>query len=352
MTQQDNGHYTTFPESRGTMSNNLLSVTNLNTAFRTAEGELSAVRGISFSVDKGETLCIVGESGCGKSITSLSIMGLLPSNGIIKEGSIEFRDRDLTKLSKEELRKVRGKEISMIFQEPMTALNPVLTIGYQLREPLMLHQKISKREATVKGIDLLKQVGIPYPEKRMNQYPHELSGGMRQRVMIAIALACHPQLLIADEPTTALDVTIQAQILDLIQNLKDQFNMGVIMVTHDMGVVAEVADKVMVMYAGEKVEEGDVESIFNNPQHPYTQGLLRSVPDVDDPSFELEAIPGSLPNLNEQIDGCRFHPRCPFATDRCKVESPQEYELHGTHRVKCWLQEVKHDANTRETVTT
>jgi oligopeptide/dipeptide ABC transporter ATP-binding protein len=334
------------------MSNELLSVSNLNTAFRTADGELSAVRGISFSVDKGETLCIVGESGCGKSITSLSLMGLLPSNGYIKDGSIDFAGRDLTKLSKEELRKVRGKDISMIFQEPMTALNPVLTIGYQLREPLMLHKKISKREAHKQGIDLLKQVGIPYPEKRMNQYSHELSGGMRQRVMIAIALACRPQLLIADEPTTALDVTIQAQILDLIQDLKDDLNMGVIMVTHDMGVVAEVADKVMVMYAGEKVEEGDVESIFNSPQHPYTQGLLRSVPDVDDPTFELEAIPGSLPNLNEKISGCRFHPRCPFAMDCCKTDSPKEYDVNGTHRVKCWLQEVQEDGSAREKIAT
>jgi oligopeptide/dipeptide ABC transporter ATP-binding protein len=186
----------------------------------------------------------------------------------------------------------------------------------------------------------------------MKQYPHELSGGMRQRVMIAISLACHPQLLIADEPTTALDVTIQAQILDLIQDLKDDLGMGVIMVTHDMGVVAEVADRVMVMYAGEKVEEGDVESIFENPQHPYTKGLLQSVPNVDDPSFELEAIPGSLPNLNEKIDGCRFHPRCPFATDRCKQESPKEYELHSSHNVKCWLQEVDENADNRETVAT
>jgi oligopeptide/dipeptide ABC transporter ATP-binding protein len=334
------------------MANDLLSVKNLNTAFRTADGELSAVRGISFSVNKGETLCIVGESGCGKSITSLSIMGLLPSNGMIKDGSIEFGDKDLTKLSSEELRRIRGKDISMIFQEPMTALNPVLTIGYQLREPLILHQRLSKREATKKGIELLEQVGIPYPEKRMKQYPHELSGGMRQRVMIAISLACHPQLLIADEPTTALDVTIQAQILDLIQDLKDDLGMGVIMVTHDMGVVAEVADRVMVMYAGEKVEEGDVESIFENPQHPYTKGLLQSVPNVDDPSFELEAIPGSLPNLNEKIDGCRFHPRCPFATDRCKQESPKEYELHSSHNVKCWLQEVDENADNRETVAT
>jgi oligopeptide/dipeptide ABC transporter ATP-binding protein len=332
------------------MTTDLLSVKNLVTAFRTSDGELSAVRGVSFSVKKGETLCIVGESGCGKSITSLSIMGLLPSNGYIKAGNIDFEGRDLAKLSQEKLRSVRGKDISMIFQEPMTALNPVLTIGYQLREPLMLHHRLSKSKAHNEGIELLKQVGIPYPEKRMKQYSHELSGGMRQRVMIAISLACHPRLLIADEPTTALDVTIQAQILDLIQDLKDKLGMGVIMVTHDMGVVADVADRVMVMYAGEKVEEGSVESIFNSPKHPYTRGLLNSVPNIDEPDFELEAIPGSLPNLNEDISGCRFHPRCPFATDRCAVEEPKEFEVGEGHKVKCWLQEVEEDANNRQSI--
>jgi len=321
------------------MTTELLSVKNLVTSFRTADGEVSAVRDVSFSVNKSETLCIVGESGCGKSITSLSIMGLLPSNGLIKSGSIHLEGTDLTKLSSDELRKIRGNKMSMIFQEPMTALNPVLTIGYQLREPLMIHQKLSKQEATLQGIELLKQVGIPYPEKRINQYPHELSGGMRQRVMIAISLACTPGLLIADEPTTALDVTIQAQILDLIQDLKDQLGMGVVMVTHDMGVVAEIADKVMVMYAGEKIEEGPVDEIFNYPSHPYTRGLLSSVPNVDDPDFELEAIPGSMPSLNEQISGCRFHPRCEYALERCKVEAPKEYALKNGHNVKCWLSE-------------
>jgi len=321
------------------MTTELLSVKNLVTSFRTADGEVSAVRDVSFSVNKSETLCIVGESGCGKSITSLSIMGLLPSNGSIKSGSIHLEGTDLTKLSSDELRKIRGNKMSMIFQEPMTALNPVLTIGYQLREPLMIHQKLSKQEANHQGIELLKQVGIPYPEKRINQYPHELSGGMRQRVMIAISLACTPGLLIADEPTTALDVTIQAQILDLIQDLKDQLGMGVVMVTHDMGVVAEIADKVMVMYAGEKIEEGPVNEIFNHPSHPYTRGLLNSVPNVDDPDFELEAIPGSMPSLNEQISGCRFHPRCEYALERCKVEAPKEYALKNGHNVKCWLSE-------------
>lgn len=321
------------------MSTELLSVNNLVTTFRTADGEIPAVRNVSFSVNKSETLCIVGESGCGKSITSLSIMGLLPSNGSIKSGSIQLEGTDLTKLTTDELRKIRGNKISMIFQEPMTALNPVITIGYQLREPLMIHQKLSKQEVNQKGIELLKQVGIPYPEKRMTQYPHELSGGMRQRVMIAISLACTPGLLIADEPTTALDVTIQSQILDLIHELQDELGMGVIMVTHDMGVVAEIADKVMVMYAGEKIEEGPVEEIFNHPSHPYTRGLLSSVPNVDDPDFELKAIPGSTPSLNEQITGCRFHPRCEHALARCKVEVPKEFTIKDGHTVKCWLSE-------------
>jgi oligopeptide/dipeptide ABC transporter ATP-binding protein len=331
------------------MTQELLKVENLVTTFNTADGKLSAVRGVSFSVDKGETLCIVGESGCGKSITSLSIMGLLPSNGNISEGSIKFEGREITKLSKEELRKLRGNQMSMIFQEPMTALNPTFTVGFQLREPLIIHQNLSKKEATLKGIELLNQVGIPYPEKRMDQYPHELSGGMRQRVMIAIALACSPSLLIADEPTTALDVTIQAQILDLLDDLKTKLGMGVVMVTHDMGVVAEVADRVMVMYAGEKIEEGDVESIFNNPQHPYTKGLLQSVPNVDDKDHVLNPIPGTLPNLNEKLTGCRFHPRCEFATEKCKVHSPESFNVTESHNVRCWLQEVEQDEHVAAT---
>lgn len=317
----------------------LLEVKNLVTSFRTSEGSLQAVKDVSFHVDKGETLCIVGESGCGKSITSLSIMRLLASNGVIESGEVLLDNEPLQKLSDEQMRKLRGNKISMIFQEPMTALNPVLTIGYQLREPLLLHHKISKAEASKQGIELLRQVGIPNPEKRLNQYPHELSGGMRQRVMIAMALACHPSLLIADEPTTALDVTIQAQILDLINDLKEKLNMGVLMITHDMGVVAEVANRVMVMYAGKKIEEGPVEEIFNNPQHPYTVGLLNSVPNVDDPDFELEPIPGNMPGLNEQISGCRFHPRCKFAMDKCKVEAPPEFTVSDGHCTNCWLAE-------------
>lgn len=321
------------------MGETLLEVKNIVTEFRTADGQLPAVRDVSFSLKKGETLCIVGESGCGKSITSLSVIGLLPSNGKITSGEILYEGSPIHNLPQDKLRKIRGNKISMIFQEPMTALNPVLTIGYQIREPLMIHHGLSKSEATKQGIELLKQVGIPYPEKRMNQYPHELSGGMRQRVMIAIALSCNPGLLIADEPTTALDVTIQAQILDLIKDLKEKYNMGVMMITHDMGVVAEVADRVMVMYAGKKVEEGAVEEIFNNPKHPYTIGLLNSVPNVDDPDFELESIPGSLPSLNEKIDGCRFHTRCQFATDRCRSEEPKVFEVSDSHQVSCWLTE-------------
>ncbi|KMM36820.1 ABC transporter ATP-binding protein [Guptibacillus hwajinpoensis] len=322
--------------------NQLLEVNDLVTSFRTAEGKLSAVRGVSFSVDKGETLCIVGESGCGKSITTLSVMGLLPSNGEISRGSIQFSGEELTTKNEEELRKLRGNEISMIFQEPMTALNPVFTIGYQLREPLMIHKRLSKREATQKAITLLDQVGIPHPVSKLKQFPHELSGGMRQRVMIAMALACNPSLLIADEPTTALDVTIQAQILDLIDDLKADLGMGVVMVTHDMGVVAEVADRVMVMYAGEVVEVGTVTEIFEAPKHPYTRGLLASVPNIDDPDHSMEAIPGSLPNLSEEIQGCRFHPRCPFAMDKCMEMEPPLFELSSEHQSKCWLQEVKH----------
>ncbi|MEN0664418.1 ABC transporter ATP-binding protein [Caldifermentibacillus hisashii] len=321
--------------------NHLLQVENLKVEFRTAKGPVTAVRSISFHVDKGETLCIVGESGCGKSITSLSIMGLLPQNGNIVEGSIKLENDKLVGLTDEQLQSYRGNKISMIFQEPMTALNPVFTIGYQLQEPLLIHKKISKKEAKQASIELLRKVGIPNPEEKINQYPHQLSGGMRQRVMIAMALACEPLLLIADEPTTALDVTIQAQILDLIEELKEQMGMGVIFVTHDMGVVAEIADRVMVMYAGEVVEMSDAQTIFANPKHPYTQGLLAAVPDVEADAHELNVIPGSMPNLDEKIEGCRFHPRCPFATDICRQKNPPTFKISENQEVKCWLQEAK-----------
>ncbi|WP_026692244.1 ABC transporter ATP-binding protein [Peribacillus kribbensis] len=324
------------------MEKTILEVEDLVTTFKTAGGEVSAVRGISFSLKKGETLCIVGESGCGKSITALSIMGLLAANAKSR-GNVHFNGKNLLELKQDEMRKIRGNDISMIFQEPMTALNPTFTIGFQLCEPLLIHRNLSKKAARQKGIDLLKQVGIPMPEKRMKQYPHELSGGMRQRVMIAIALACSPKLLIADEPTTALDVTIQAQILDLLNDLKEEFETSVIMITHDMGVVAEVADRVIVMYAGEVIEEGSVEELFNDPQHPYTRGLLASVPNVDDPEFKLNPIPGTLPNLNEEIRGCRFHPRCPFAMEKCVQASPVQTNRKQNHSVRCWLQEAEAD---------
>ncbi len=318
------------------MTEELLNIQDLAIEFRTAEGFLSAVHNLSFSLNKGETVCIVGESGCGKSISSLAIMGLLPSNGRISKGSIVFDGQKLNELKPDQMRKIRGNKISMIFQEPMTALNPVFTIGFQIREPLMIHQGMSKKEANQRGIELLSQVGLSLPAERMKQYPHELSGGMRQRIMIAMALACHPQILIADEPTTALDVTIQAQILDLINDLKERLDTGVVMITHDMGVVAETADRVVVMYAGEIVEDGTVEEVFNNPQHPYTKGLLASVPTVDGEMKELQAIPGSMPNINEKIEGCRFHPRCPYAMDVCRSEKPQVFSDTG-HRTRCWL---------------
>lgn len=327
----------------------LLQVTDLETTFHNPKKDLVAVRNISFSVNSGETLCIVGESGCGKSLTSLSIMGLLPTKGKVTKGSILLKDEELTTKSEEQMERIRGNKVSMIFQEPMTALNPVLTIGFQLRESLLIHRKMSKKQATEKSIEMLVKVGIPSPEERLKQYPHELSGGMRQRVMIAIALACEPDLLIADEPTTALDVTIQSQILDLIDELQQEMGMGVVFVTHDMGVVAEIADRVMVMYAGGVVETADVDAIFENPQHPYTKGLLHSVPDVDNPSQELKIIEGSMPSLDDEITGCRFHPRCPFAMEKCKQQEPPTFSLNSTHESKCWLQEVTESE--RNTVT-
>ncbi|MFD1848693.1 ABC transporter ATP-binding protein [Oceanobacillus bengalensis] len=325
----------------------LLQVENLVIGFRTAKGTSQAVRDVSFSLEEGETLCIVGESGSGKSITSLSLLGLLPENGDIAKGSIRFKGEELVGKKEEALRKLRGNKISMIFQEPMTALNPVFTIGYQLQEPLIIHQNLSKQEARKRSMALLAEVGIPNPKEKLDQYPHELSGGMRQRVMIAMALACEPSLLIADEPTTALDVTIQAQILDLIDDLKEQLGMGVVFVTHDMGVVAEIADKVMVMYAGEVVETGDVKTIFEDPQHPYTKGLLAAVPNVDDETQELSIIPGSMPSVDDEIEGCRFHPRCPFAMDICKQKKPPVMNVSENHSSRCWLQEVNnHDKST------
>lgn len=324
------------------MSQDVLAVDELEVQFSMGSNHFLAVRGISYHIKRGETVCIVGESGSGKSVSSLAVMGLLPKNGSVSKGTVQFNGRELTSLNKEAMRKIRGNEISMIFQEPMTALNPVFTIGYQLREPLRLHKKLKKQAATKAAINLLEKVGISQPEKRMKQYPHELSGGMRQRVMIAMALACEPKLLIADEPTTALDVTIQSQILDLINDLKKDFNTSVLMITHDMGVVAEIADRVMVMYSGEIVEEGDVRTLFNHPEHPYTKGLLASVPSIDDEDKELTAIQGSPPNLKDQILGCHFHNRCPFAVAKCAEKHPGFFGT-SEHKVRCWLKERDHD---------
>jgi len=319
----------------------LLDVQNLRTHFYTRDGIVRAVDGVSFSVDPGETLAIVGESGCGKSVTSLSILRLIASPpGRIVEGSIRFEGRELLALSEAEMRDVRGNRISMVFQEPMTSLNPVLTIGHQIAETLTLHRGLSRRDALARAVDMLRLVNIPEPERRVAQYPHQLSGGMRQRVMIAMALACDPRLLIADEPTTALDVTIQAQILDLMRRLKEKTGAAIVLITHDLGVVAEMAQRVVVMYAGRKVEEAPVEALFEKPRHPYTRGLLNSIPRLGEAEVKerkrLAEIPGVVPSLREAIPGCIFAPRCTYATERCRHEYPPlEHKADG-HAVACW----------------
>ena len=307
----------------------ILEVKNLCTSFFTEAGEVKAIDDVSFSVYKGKTLGIVGESGCGKSVTSLSIMRLIPQPpGKIVSGQILYRGQDLTQLSPAEMRAIRGNEISMIFQEPMTSLNPVFTIGDQVCEAISLHQDLSRKEVRNKAVEMLKLVGISSPESRLEEYPHQLSGEMRQRVMIAMALSCNPQVLIADEPTTALDVTIQAQILDLLRDLQQKVGMGLILITHDLGVVAEVADEVVVMYAGRVVEQGSVKEIFASPQMPYTRGLLNSIPTLSqDPTGKvkksrLEAIPGIVPNLLHLPRGCRFQERCSYVMEQCRQEEP------------------------------
>jgi len=319
----------------------LLSVQNLQTHFNTRDGVVRAVDGVSFDVAPGETLAIVGESGCGKSVTSMSILRLLPMPPArIVGGRIEFEGSNLLDLPEPEMRKIRGNAIAMIFQEPMTSLNPVLTIGRQIAEALVLHRGMSQGEATARAIELLRKVHIPEAEGRVKQYPHELSGGMRQRVMIAMALACGPRLLIADEPTTALDVTIQAQILELMRELRDDTGASIILITHDLGVVAEIAHRVVVMYAGRKVEEAPVEELFARPKHPYTRGLLGSMPHLGD-SVEhtgkrLVEIPGMVPSLKEAVAGCLFAPRCPNASEKCRVDVPP-LESHGPgHWAACW----------------
>ena len=317
----------------------ILEIENLQTHFRTPDGINRAVDGVSFHVEAGETLAVVGESGCGKSVTAMSILRLIPEPPGKIAGAIRFNGKNLLDLSEVEMRSIRGNEISMIFQEPMTSLNPVLTVGRQIGETLRLHQGMSARQAEDRAIDMLKLVGIPEPERRVREYPHQLSGGMRQRVMIAIALACNPKLLIADEPTTALDVTIQAQILDLMRDLKHRVGAAIVLITHDLGVVAEVAERVVVMYAGRKVEEAKVGPLFRTPRHPYTQGLLGSVPKLGSSlagtETRLQEIPGLVPSLKQKLQGCVFASRCNYATDLCRSVAPGLEEKAPGHIVAC-----------------
>ena len=314
----------------------LLAVKDLKTYFFTEDGIVKAVDGVDFEVYQGETLGIVGESACGKSVTAFSIMRLLDYPGKTVGGEVIFKGENLLKKTEDEMRRIRGKEIAMIFQEPMTALNPVLTVGFQISEALMTHFKIGKKEALKKSIELLKKVGIPIPEQRVNEYPHQLSGGMRQRAMIAMAMSCDPSLLIADEPTTALDVTIQAQILDLMRSLLQEFNGSLIMITHDLGVIAEIADRIAVMYAGKVVEYADKKTIFHSPLHPYTFGLLTSIPRLDVEMKKLNVIPGTVPNPLHFPTGCKFNPRCRFTTNKCREEEPPLIKIEEGHLVRCW----------------
>ncbi|UFJ42610.1 ABC transporter ATP-binding protein [Brevibacillus humidisoli] len=315
----------------------LLQVSNLRTIFKTEAGIVPSVNDVTFSIAKGEILAIVGESGCGKSVTSLSIMGLVSSPGEVTEGEILFDGTNLLRLRKREMRKLRGRRLSMIFQEPMSSLNPVFSIGSQLGEVFRLHQRLDKRQARLRSIEMLAQVGIAHPESVVDSFPHQLSGGMRQRVMIAMALACNPDLLIADEPTTALDVTIQAQILHLLKQQNSQTATSMILITHDLGVVAEMAHRVLVMYAGEVVEEASVYQLFANPRHPYTKGLLSSLPRLDEQRDQLDAIPGTVPHPLAMPQGCTFHPRCPLAAKSCREQKPELTDAAPAHRVRCFF---------------
>lgn len=322
--------------------NEILRINELKTYFYGMRGVAKAVDGVSFNILRGETLGVVGESGCGKSVTALSILRLVPAPmGRIVGGEILFDGKNLLDLPETEMRRIRGNDISMIFQEPMTSLNPVYTVGDQIAEAITLHQNMARKEAWEKSIDLLKMVGIPSPERRVYDYPHQMSGGMRQRVMIAMALSCRPKLLIADEPTTALDVTIQAQILDIMIDLKQRLEMSIILITHNLGIIAGIAQRVVVMYAGRIVEEGQVKQIFNHPLHPYTQGLLQSVPRIDvnyhRESDRLREIPGVVPSLLRLPPGCAFVPRCPKRADPCAREKPPMVLLEEHHSVSCWL---------------
>ena len=321
------------------MEDLLLQVKDLKTYFYTDDGIVKAVDGIDFTIKKGETLGMVGESGCGKSVSALSLLQLVQDPpGKIINGEIWFKGEDLLKKKPEQMRKIRGNDISMIFQEPMTSLNPVYTIGEQISEAIILHQKLNKGNALEKTVEMLKLVGIPDPERTVHKYPHELSGGQRQRVMIAMALSCNPDLLIADEPTTALDVTIQAQILELIKKLKDEIGMAVLMITHNLGVIAEVSDHVVVVYAGKAVEYADVTSIFKHPKHPYAMALQKSIPQLTDkPGVKLEVIEGNIPDPLALPTGCKFHPRCKFAINICKKKEPELEKIGDNHIVRCWM---------------
>lgn len=331
----------------------LLDIRNLTTEFQTEEGVVRAVDGVSFSVSTGEILGIVGESGCGKSVTALSIMQLVATPpGKFASGEIYFHGENLMDKSESQLRKIRGKDMAMIFQEPMSSLNPVYSVGYQIAEAIRLHQEVSKKQAWQRAIEMLERVGIPDASQRASEYPHQMSGGMCQRVMIAMALSCDPSLLIADEPTTALDVTIQAQILLLMKDLRQRIGTTIVLITHDLGVIAEMADRVLVMYAGQVVEEASVMSLFREPRHPYTQGLLQSIPRLDQPRQQkLHIIEGTVPYLSAMPNGCRFHPRCTFATDICRNEEPSLEFTDDGRSVACWhwekladMTEVRSDA--------
>ena len=320
---------------------NLLDVQNLKTHFYTDDGIVKAVDEVSFSIGKEETFGLVGESGCGKSVTALSIIRLISwPPGKIVGGKVLLEGADLVQKTEKEMQKIRGCKISMIFQEPMTSLDPVFTVGNEIMEAIQLHQGLDKDEAQKKAVDMLRIVGIPDPERRINEYPHQLSGGMRQRVMIAMALSCNPKLLIADEPTTALDVTIQAQILRLMDRLKEEFSASVLLITHDLGVIAQQCQNVAVMYAGEIVEFGSVEAIFEKPFHPYTVGLNRAIPRLDVDAEKLEIIEGTVPDLIVIPPGCRFNPRCPYAMDICREEHPPITERENDHLSRCWLEEL------------
>ncbi len=319
----------------------LLDIQGLKTHFKTDDGWLHAVDGVDLTIDAGETLCVVGESGCGKSVTAKTVMKLIDMPpGKIVAGRVLWQGRDLVPLPEDDMRKIRAKEIAIIFQEPMTSLNPVYTVGEQIAESVRLHDGLSRKDALDRAVEMLRLVRIPTPERRVHDYPHQFSGGMRQRVMIAIALACSPKLLIADEPTTALDVTIQAQILDLMGELKSRLGMAVMLITHAMGVVAEVAQRVVVMYAGKVVEEATVEELFANPRHPYTQGLIRSIPRIDMAAthkVRLESIPGTVPKLIDPAEGCRFADRCKFVQPACRTATPPLREIAPGHKVACIL---------------